>query len=221
MPSASESAASTYFPPPQAEDGTFPLSKADTSNGANVKANIHNISLVNDDDNHPGRNLGTSNDASVNASTPPLSTQNQGDEKEAASLKRRALLIGITYTGPHNKWSPLDGPYGDVDRYRDLLIATYGYRPEDIVVLKDQPELPAHHQPTRVNMIRELKALAAGAAAGDRLTFLFSGHSDQQDAKSDMGEEDGLDEMIITSDEQSVIDNVSPAHFFISTAHVH
>ena len=66
---------------------------------------------------------------------------------------------------------------------------------------------------------------------------LDSGHSDQQDAKSDMGEEDGLDEsafffpsidpclmptrtVLIASDEQPVIDNVSPAHF-ISTAHVH
>ena len=121
MPSASDSAASTYFPPPEAGDGTFPLRKADTSNGANVKANIHNISLVNDDDNRPRHNLGTSNDASVNASSHPQFTQNQGDKKEVASLKRRALLIGITYTGPHNKWTPLDGPHGDVDRYRDVL----------------------------------------------------------------------------------------------------
>lgn len=122
MPSESDSAASTYIPPPEAENGTFPLPKADTSNGADVKANIHSISFVNDDDNHPRHNLGTSNDASVNESTHPQSTQIQGNEKEVASLKRRALLIGITYTGPHNKWSPLDGPYGDVDRYRDLLI---------------------------------------------------------------------------------------------------
>jgi hypothetical protein len=117
-PSSSESTGSTDLPPP--EDGTLPLCKTDKSNGVNVKGNIH-VSLVNDDDNHPRDNLGTSNDASVNASTHPLSTQNQGDEKEVASFKRRALLIGITYTGPHNKWTPLDGPYGDVDRYRDLL----------------------------------------------------------------------------------------------------
>ena len=38
------------------------------------------------------------------------------------------------------------------------LAATYGYRPEDIVVLKDQPELPARYQPTRVNMVRDIRS---------------------------------------------------------------
>ena len=37
--------------------------------------------------------------------------------------KRRALLVGITYSSPSNTWSPLDGPHGDVDQYRDLLIS--------------------------------------------------------------------------------------------------
>ena len=36
--------------------------------------------------------------------------------------KRRALLVGITYSSPSNTWSELDGPHGDVDQYRDLLI---------------------------------------------------------------------------------------------------
>ena len=113
MPIASESAASTYSPPP--EDV-----KVDTSNGTNVETDIH-ISRVDDGDNHPRRNLWASNDASVNASTHPPSTQNQDDKHEVASLKRRALLVGITYTGPDNKWPPLDGPHRDVDRYRELL----------------------------------------------------------------------------------------------------
>ena len=37
--------------------------------------------------------------------------------------KRRALLVGITYTSAWNTWSELDGPHGDVDQYRDLLIS--------------------------------------------------------------------------------------------------
>lgn len=36
------------------------------------------------------------------------------------------------------------------------LAATYGYRPEEIVVLKDQPDLLARYQPTRVNMVRDI-----------------------------------------------------------------
>jgi hypothetical protein len=37
--------------------------------------------------------------------------------------KRRALLVGITYSSPSNTWSQLDGPHGDVDQYQDLLIS--------------------------------------------------------------------------------------------------
>jgi hypothetical protein len=88
-----------------------------------------------------------------------------------------------------------------------LLTTTYGYRKEDIVVLKDLPELPESSQPTQVNMIRELKALVAGAAAGDKFTFFYSGHSDQQDAVNDEQEEDDMDEMLITSDEKTIIDD--------------
>ena len=36
------------------------------------------------------------------------------------------------------------------------LAATYGYRPEDIIALKDHPEIPTRYQPTRANMVRGL-----------------------------------------------------------------
>ena len=42
-------------------------------------------------------------------------------DSEGPTLKRRALLVGISYKGAHNKWSALDGPYDDVDRFRHLL----------------------------------------------------------------------------------------------------
>lgn len=35
------------------------------------------------------------------------------------------------------------------------LTDTYGYRPEDIVVLKDVPELPERSHPTRANLVRD------------------------------------------------------------------
>jgi hypothetical protein len=37
------------------------------------------------------------------------------------------------------------------------LADTYGYRPEDIVVLKDLPEFPEQSKPTRVNMVRDIR----------------------------------------------------------------
>ncbi len=45
------------------------------------------------------------------------------DRTKDVASKQRALLVGITYTGPFNTWSQLDGPHGDVDQYRDLLIS--------------------------------------------------------------------------------------------------
>ncbi|KAI0261895.1 caspase domain-containing protein [Gloeopeniophorella convolvens] len=69
--------------------------------------------------------------------------------------------------------------------------------------------LPGLLQPTRENMIRELKRLVSDASSGDKFTFLYSGHSDQQPAGGDPDEEeDGQDEVIITSDEQRIIDNI-------------
>ncbi|KAH9977499.1 caspase domain-containing protein [Russula compacta] len=117
----------------------------------------------------------------------------EDQKKEGPTTKRRALLIGITYSGSKT-WSELDGPHHDVDHYQELLTSTYGYRPEDITILKDLREFPEHSQPTRVNMIRELKALVSGAAPGDHFTLFYSGHSDQRVALKDLEEEDGMDE---------------------------
>ncbi|KAI9510660.1 caspase domain-containing protein [Russula earlei] len=152
------------------------------------------------------RVLGTFRRASPNGSAHLPLADDTVDKKDGPAMRRRALLVGITYSNAKT-WSELDGPHDDVDRYQKLLLSVYGYRPEDIVVLKDLQEFPEHSRPTRVNMLRELKALVAGAEPGDRFTFFYSGHSDQQDATSDVGEEDDMDEMIITSDELSIIDN--------------
>lgn len=117
-----------------------------------------------------------------------------------SSARRRALLIGISYQGE------LLNTHQDVDRYRDVLIAMYGYRPEDVIMLKDDPAFDHHLQPTRENLLRELHSLVADAAAGDRFTFLFSGHSNQQPSR-DLNEEDFLDEYLITIDDEIIIDN--------------
>ncbi|KAH9968493.1 caspase domain-containing protein [Lactifluus volemus] len=119
--------------------------------------------------------------------------------------KRRALLVGITYCYPSNKWSPLQDTHHDVNRFLELLINTYDYLPEDVCVLKDGPDFPDDLQPTRVNIIRELKRLVSGAMAGDKLTFLYSGHVDQIEAIDDLENESGMDGMIIPSDEQPII----------------
>jgi len=40
------------------------------------------------------------------------------------------------------------------------LAAIYDYRPEDVVVLKDDPKLPGLLQPTRVNVVSEYRVTA-------------------------------------------------------------
>ncbi|KAN0136670.1 Caspase domain containing protein [Lactarius tabidus] len=123
-------------------------------------------------------------------------------------LKRRALLVGITYAhSPQDTWWELENPHKDVNMFRDLLVGTYGYSLEDITILKDGPNFPDDLQPTRENMIRELTRLVADAASGDKFTFFYSGHSDQQTALDDSEPEDGQDEVIITSDIQRIVDN--------------
>ena len=94
------------------------------------------------------------------------------DKSDGQRSKRRALLVGISYNGDHNKWPALDGPHEDVDRFRQLLTGTwsynwlgpflltnilspetYKYRPEDITVMRDDPTLPDLSHPTRDNMV--------------------------------------------------------------------
>lgn len=95
------------------------------------------------------------------------------DNSESPRTKRRALLVGISYIGSTDPvWTPIDGLHDDVDRFRGLLIRvyfihrsagftwplipvpeTYGYLPEDIVVLKDDPSFPDQFHPTRANMV--------------------------------------------------------------------
>ncbi|KAI0261894.1 caspase domain-containing protein [Gloeopeniophorella convolvens] len=113
---------------------------------------------------------------------------------------RRALLVGISYRGE------LLNTHKDVDRYSTLLLDSYGYALEDVVVMKDDPNLPADLQPTRENLLRELRRLTSGATSGDRFTFLFSGHSNQQRSR-DLNEEDFQDEYLITIDDEIIIDN--------------
>ncbi|KAN0136650.1 Caspase domain containing protein [Lactarius tabidus] len=118
----------------------------------------------------------------------------QSVARAGPTTKRRALLVGISYHhSPSDIWPPLDGPHEDVNRFRELLIGTYGYTPDDITVLKDDPELPDILQPTSANLTSELIRLVLDAAPGDKFIFFYSGYSDQQNVLDDTSE-GGFDE---------------------------
>ncbi|OJT02352.1 Metacaspase-1 [Trametes pubescens] len=111
--------------------------------------------------------------------------------------RRKALLIGIREV--KNVFaSKVPGAHRDTTRFCNLLLDTYEYQSEDIVTLKDDPEIPdedrVHLWPTRDNIIREMSSLVNDASAGDILVLLFAGHGGQVKALNDPNEKDGLDE---------------------------
>ncbi|KAF9460184.1 caspase domain-containing protein [Collybia nuda] len=121
---------------------------------------------------------------------------------------KRALLIGINYgTKAAGPGGELRGPQRDVIEMRDLLIGTYDYKYENIVVLSDRVGAEDHLMPTKANIMRELHTFLSGQNAGDQYTFLFSGHASQSPT-DDEGEKDGQDELIMTSDGEYIIDDI-------------
>ncbi|KAF8955243.1 caspase domain-containing protein [Flammula alnicola] len=100
----------------------------------------------------------------------------------------------------------LKGPHRDVKAMRDLLIDVYKYDPTDVMLLIDDDD-PDQVQPTRENILSEINKLVKDAREGDKFFFHFSGHAKQEDT-TDIDEEDGKNEFILTSDGQKIMDNV-------------
>ncbi|KZT69121.1 hypothetical protein DAEQUDRAFT_276836 [Daedalea quercina L-15889] len=121
----------------------------------------------------------------------------------ATGQRKKALLIGIKYDtsgSPESEdFGKLRGPHDDVQSVHDLLTDVYGYRLEDIVVLIDREGGDRRMQPTKVNITREIQQLVRNARPGDRLVFLFAGHSTQLTC-SEHTEEDDMDEAIVPMD---------------------
>ncbi|XP_071724428.1 metacaspase-1-like [Rutidosis leptorrhynchoides] len=108
---------------------------------------------------------------------------------------KRALLCGVSYKkGKHR----LSGTINDVTNVRDLLINTFQFRPENILVLSEE-ESEANLIPTKNNIIEALKWLVKDNKDGDSLVFYFSGHGLRQPDFSD-DEIDGFDETICPVD---------------------
>jgi len=105
-------------------------------------------------------------------------------------MTKRALLIGINYTGGA---APLNGCINDVLRVKDVLVAR-GYT--DIIVLADNDSTK---MPTRSRITEELIALASKYQPGDQIYVHYSGHGSYvKDTNGD--EADGRDECICPVD---------------------
>ena len=109
---------------------------------------------------------------------------------------KRALLIGINYTGTSNE---LYGCISDVNSIKER-ISNQGFT--DINVMTDLTTKKA----TRNNILESFKNLLINSQAGDLLFCLYSGHGSYTiDRNGD--EKDGRDELIVSCDLQGVLDD--------------
>ena len=112
---------------------------------------------------------------------------------------KKALLIGINYTSTPD--DQLNGCIDDVVNMRNTLIDAYDYESANITLLRDD-ELRAMYQPTRDNILNQLKSLVAQSGSLAEIWIHYSGHGSQmRDMNSD--EVDKLDEILIPIDYQS------------------
>jgi len=109
---------------------------------------------------------------------------------------KKALLVGINYIGTEYE---LSGCVDDANRMKNFL-ANHGFT--SFKMLTDYTDV----KPTKENILNELRKMIVSAADGDILFFHYSGHgSNSKDRNND--ETDGMDEMIISSDLQGILDD--------------
>ena len=120
-------------------------------------------------------------------------------EYSSMTGRRKALLIGINYAGMS---SQLSGCWNDAHNMAQFIQRHAGYKPDDMVVLTDEPGRDMKSIPTRGNMTAAMHWLVKDARPGDALFFHYSGHGGQ--ARATEGDEaDGYNETILPLDYQN------------------
>jgi len=119
----------------------------------------------------------------------------------AAHAANHALLVGVSSYPSLSPQLQLSGPKNDVELMHGLL-QRRGFAASNIRVLADGARA-SHGDPTRANILNELKAITGKAQKGDYIFLFFAGHGSQQPAR-DLGpnnpEPDGLDEIFLPRD---------------------
>jgi len=113
--------------------------------------------------------------------------------------RRKALLIGINYTGSENE---LRGCINDVENIRRYLVHDKGFPhdPASMIILTDSQNDP-RYIPTGKNMMAAFHWLVTGNNQGDSLFLHYSGHGGQvKDPDGDR--ESGFDDTICPVDFQ-------------------
>lgn len=116
------------------------------------------------------------------------------------------VFVGINYIGTPYQ---LRGCANDI-MLTSKLFQDRGYlKPENIVMLSDDPIVPNAKAPTKKNILEAIKTAAKTAKPGDTIFFHYSGHgSSQRDRRFHSDEVDGKDEVLCAIDEDIVDDQL-------------
>lgn len=108
---------------------------------------------------------------------------------------KRAVLIGINYTGQNGQ---LSGCHNDVKNMKEYLMNYLGFEERNMTILMDDGR---HISPTRRNIIDAYRNLVLSSKPGDTVFTHYSGHGGRvRDTSGD--EDDGYDETLIPLDFQ-------------------
>jgi len=110
--------------------------------------------------------------------------------------RRRAILIGINYTGQQGQ---LSGCHNDVKNVKNFLTRVHGFNESEMLILMDDGR---HHPPTKRNIEDAFTRMTQYSQTGDVVFVHYSGHGGRvRDISGD--EEDGYDETLIPVDFKS------------------
>ncbi|XP_058006626.1 metacaspase-1-like [Hevea brasiliensis] len=109
--------------------------------------------------------------SSLTCNYSPLDSSVLSSYEHKPRPRKRALLVGVTYKNSKYK---LKRTVNDVKNMRNLLINSFGFNPQNIIVLTEDEKEPGL-TPTKKNIKIYLKWLVHDCQAGDSLVFYFSG----------------------------------------------
>mmetsp|Transcript_33978 Transcript_33978/g.38668 ORF Transcript_33978/g.38668 Transcript_33978/m.38668 type:complete len:350 (+) Transcript_33978:58-1107(+) len=112
----------------------------------------------------------------------------------AINGKRKALFIGINYTGQQGE---LRGCINDVNNIKAFMSSNF--KIDEMLTLTDDQTSDPSKLPTRANLLAGFRWLRQGAKSGDSLIMHYSGHGGSV-KDEDGDEEDGSDETMIPLD---------------------
>lgn len=106
---------------------------------------------------------------------------------------KRAVLIGINYTGQDGE---LSGCHNDIKHISQYLQQTHGFKKKNMSILLDNGKCT---EPSYANIMMTLERIAHESQPGDSVWLHYSGHGGRLPDDSN-DEEDGMDETIIPLD---------------------